>query len=158
MPKSLRRIAVIVLMAMDLVQVANAQNETEISFSRNIRSSDPVGSTDGIPIHWVRNSTVPGNSDQVHGWRLRMPTSNASVRVREVLTMPGPGTWTHTSSNRTFSISPRRDACLSTWVDYGQNGWIESSWLIQAADPRGSYCFEVFLNDRRVAIIPFEVL
>jgi hypothetical protein len=79
------------------------------------------------------------------------------VRVREILTMSGPGTWQWWDRTKTFSVSPRRDSCTVTWTDYGNDGWIEGSWLIQATDPRGTYYFEIFFNDQQVAVIPFEV-
>jgi len=151
------RFAAFVLASICFCHLAFGQNEPEISFHSSKVVERPDHAYGAMPIPGAKGGVMPIYSDQTHGWRLPTPIGIGPVRVREILTMPGPGTWQCWDRTRTCSISPRRDSCTTTWTDYGNNGWIEGSWLIQATDPRGTYYFEIFFDERRVAVIPFEV-
>jgi hypothetical protein len=146
-----------VLASISLCHLALGQNEPEINFHSSKTQERPAYAYGAMPIPGAKSGVMPIYSDQTHGWRLQSPKRGSPVRVREILTMSGPGTWQWWDRTKTFSVSPRRDSCTVTWTDYGNDGWIEGSWLIQATDPRGTYYFEIFFDDRRVALIPFEV-
>ena len=156
-PIPISRFSAFVLTSINFCYFALGQNETEISFHSSKVVERPAYAYGAILIPGAKGGVMPIYSDQTHGWRLPAPKGVGPVRVREILTMSGPGTWQWGDRKRTFSVSPRRDSCTSTWTDYGNNGWIEGSWFIQATDPRGTYYFEIFFNEHQVALIPFEV-
>ena len=148
---------VAVVSSISFCHFALGQNEPEISFHSSKVVERSTYASGGMPISGVSRGVMPIYSDQTHGWRLPAPKREGPVRVRDILTMSGPGTWQWWDPKKTFSVSTRRDSCTSTWTDYGNNGWIENYWTIHHTDPRGTYYFEVFFNEQRVAVIPFEV-
>ena len=156
-PIPISRFSVVVLASINFCHFALGQNEPEISFHSRKVVERPAYAYGAMPIPGAKGGVMPIYTDQTHGWRLPAPKRVGPVRVREILTMPGPGTWQLWDRTRTSLVSPRRDSCTTTWTDYGNNGWIEGSWFIQATDPRGTYYFEVFFNEHQVALIPFEV-
>jgi hypothetical protein len=109
--------------------------------------------TNGVAV-LLPTKVVPLELGVAYGWRLHLTGSNATVRVKQVLTLPAkPVTW---GKNKDLRIS--RDEQTATFEEKMQpeNGWLTGVIHVADGDPEGKHKLAVFVDGQTATNFEFE--
>lgn len=91
-----------------------------------------------------------------YGWRVRVRTPRARVKMEEVLMLPTPPrSWGISSAVRLWR--DQRGATTTLMVD-ANSGVLENWWMFSEGDPTGKYTMHVRIEGVEVGHVVFEVL
>lgn len=99
-------------------------------------------------------ATVPLELGVAYGWRMHLTGSNASVRVKQVLTLPAPPqSW---GTNREVRVSADRKVATVERTMRPQDGWVFDVIRVADGDPEGKHTLAISLDGRTVKTFEFE--
>lgn len=98
---------------------------------------------------------VPGLA--CYGWRVQLREKSGVIQFTEVFSLPAePEYWAGENDvYGTNRIDPTRTTSTSQKFASLRDGWFENAWCVAAGDPAGTYSFEVFVDDHRLAEFQF---
>ena len=109
--------------------------------------------TNGVPKLLV-TKVVPLDLGIVYGWRLHLTTTNPTVRVKQVLTLPvAPQSWG--KNNEVRLSNDKRVATFERQME-PKDGWIAEFIGVADGDPAGRHTLEVTVDGRPAATFEFE--
>jgi len=109
--------------------------------------------TNGTP-KLLPTRVVPLELGMMYGWRIQLTNKVESVRVKQVLTLPGaPQNW-GTSTGIRLSAD-RRTATIET-KQKPVDGWIFDIIRIADGDPEGKHNLEIFVDGKSLTNFQFE--
>lgn len=105
----------------------------------------------------------PGNQ---YGWDVAVFSKTPSIKVKEVLTLPGPATFINKPdepSNLTKNVSLKVSSDQQTLVkefilDTSKPVKYRQTFKILETDPKGTHRFQFFINDSLASDVEFEVV
>jgi hypothetical protein len=101
---------------------------------------------------------VPLKQGTAYGWRIQLKDYQGSVTWREVFRLPKAAqTWVGPQSGE-FTVSADKTQATTSREVYTQDGVISNTWTVIPGDPTGKHIMEVYIDDRRVASIEFNVV
>ena len=109
--------------------------------------------TNAVPKLLV-TKTVPLDLGIVYGWRLHLTDNKASVRVKQVLTLPAtPQTW---GKNNALRLSGDKRTATFERQMQPKDGWIAEFIRVADGDPEGRHKLEVYVEGQLAQTFEFE--
>jgi len=103
-------------------------------------------------------TSVPHAVDQAYGWRLRVDTRLATLRVHEELTLPAaPATWGDPEPGLKRRVSADGRTVITELTLVPQDGQVSQAWAVAPGDPKGEYLLKVKLEGAPEQVFRFRV-
>ena len=109
-------------------------------------------------LRFTATEDVPNEEDQMYGWRVRVASSEQSVKWLESVTLPeAPESWEGVEDNPNVMISEDRRTATTVGAVIPDGGYLENMWSVAIGDPPGEYQISVELTDGRQASFTFRL-
>ncbi|XHR81736.1 MAG: hypothetical protein ACFKPT_26590 [Gloeotrichia echinulata GP01] len=107
---------------------------------------------------FIPTDKVPFEEGSKYGWRIQLQNYKGEVTWREVLQLPNrPDTW-GIDSGQELSISANGQEAVTKRTVKTTHGLIQNFWTITPGDPVGKHKIAVYIDDRMIASMEFEIV
>jgi hypothetical protein len=91
-----------------------------------------------------------------YGWRVKVKTSQPTVRWKEEFRLPvAPKTWGDLENGQT--IAKDNKTCITERTESPKDGWIEHAWPELDGDPLGEYLMNIYVDGNLARTFKFTV-